>query len=411
MSTHTRLTLWYAGVLALVLLVFSLGTYWLLRQSLYMTLDESLENRSRDLVGLIAVRHGVFPGMIPDPVDQYVRVYDAQGKLAFSTPQTASYRVRRSALPDGGVLEVGIETTEVQDLLWRLTLVWLWTIPLSLLVASLVGAFMARRALRPIDELTRMAQRITAEDLSQRIDTRMAQDEVGRLATTLNAMIARLESAFARQRQFTADASHELRTPLTILKGQLDVALQRERTPEEYRAALVSLGEQTDRMIRLVGSLLTLSRAESGQLSTTFEPLDAGDLVTGAVEQMSMLAEERGVPLRVEGGPVATFRGDEDLLLQLILNLIDNALKAGGSVTVGWTERSLWVRDTGVGIAPEHLPQLFERFYRVDKSRSRAAGGTGLGLAIGHWIAQVHGGALRVESAPGRGSTFRLEFN
>jgi signal transduction histidine kinase len=228
-------------------------------------------------------------------------------------------------------------------------------------------------------------------------------------------MIARLEDAFRRQRQFTADASHELRTPMTVIKGQIEVALQREREPQAYRRVLQAVNEEVDRMIRLVGSLLTLARADAGQIPITLEPVSLPDVVAAAVEQVRPLASRRRVDLQTSSCPPSTLRADDDLILQLLLNLLDNAVKytaAGGKVTVGWNANGrdveLWVRDTGVGIASEHLPHLFDRFYRVDKARSRAEGGTGLGLSICRWIAEAHGGSISVESAPGQGTTFRV---
>jgi len=168
-------------------------------------------------------------------------------------------------------------------------------------------------------------------------------------------------------------------------------------------------------MIRLVGSLLTLARADAGQIPVAFEAVRLPDVVSAAVEQVRPMASERGIELELVSAPAVTLRADEDLLLQLLLNLLDNAIKyspAGGHVNAGWNVRAgqveLWVRDTGIGIASEHLPHLFDRFYRVDKARSRAEGGSGLGLAISRWIAEAHGGSISVESAPGKGSTFAV---
>jgi heavy metal sensor kinase len=287
--------------------------------------------------------------------------------------------------------------------------------PVTLAVASLGGIFLAGRALSPIDRLTRLARRISAEDLSQRLDLRLPDDEVGRLARTFDEMIARLEDAFQRQRQFTADASHELRTPLTAIKGQAEVALSRPRDAVAYREVLQAVNEEVDRLIRMVGSLLTLARADAGQISIASEPVSLGDLVDAAVEQVHPMAEKHSLGLRVVSGPSVVLQADEDLLLQLLLNLLDNAIKctpSGGQVTVGWRvndrEIELQVRDTGVGIGPEHLPHIFDRFYRADKARSRAEGGAGLGLSISRWIAEAHGGSISVWSEPGQGTTFTV---
>ncbi len=245
----------------------------------------------------------------------------------------------------------------------------------------------------------------------------MPDDEVGRLARTLDEMIGRLDDAFRRQRQFTGDASHELRTPLTVIKGEIDVSLQKDREPEDYRQVLLAVNEEVDHLIRLTGSLLTLARADAGRIPLTIEDVDIGEVVTGAVDQARSSARDKGVGMNVDPGPPVTLRADEDLLLQLLLNLLDNAIKytaAGGEVTVGWgmngRQVELRVRDTGIGIPSEHLPYLFNRFYRVDQVRSHAQGGVGLGLAICRWVAEAHGGSIRVESTPDEGSVFMVSL-
>jgi len=202
---------------------------------------------------------------------------------------------------------------------------------------------------------------------------------------------------------------------MTAVKGQVEVALSKPRDAEAYRRVLQAVNDEVDRMIRLVGSLLTLARADARQIPISYDKVNLSELVTSALEQVRPLAAQRGVALQVVSSPDLTLQADEDLLLQLLLNLLDNAIKyteARGEVSVGWEESGqqvrLWVRDTGVGIADEHLPHLFDRFYRVDKARSRAQGGVGLGLAINGWIVQAHGGSISVESSVGKGSTFTV---
>jgi heavy metal sensor kinase len=277
--------------------------------------------------------------------------------------------------------------------------------------------FLAGRALAPIDELTRVARQMSAEDLSQRLDIKLPDDEVGRLAQTFNQMIARLDEAFRRQRQFTADASHELRTPLTAIKGQTEVALQRDRSSEDYREVLRVINGEVDRMIRLVGSLLALARADAGQMPIAREPVELGRILTDAAEQVSPAAAAKGIDLELRPGPEITFVADEDLLLQLALNLLDNAVKYTPEhefIGISWAiengDAVFRITDTGLGIAPEHLHQVFGRFYRVDQSRSQANGGAGLGLSICRWITEAHGGSLTVESTPKRGSTFTVRL-
>ncbi len=453
MSIRVRLTLWYVLLLAVILAVFSLGMYVALRHILYSNLDESLESNAAAFLDVIqydenkptlAIR---FPSDVPREEEQFVRVFDTSGGLMFDSSSgiggvpidrgvidaalvgkstihrvtVAGDQFRVKTLPvtrDGqirGVMEVGLASDDLSDTLARFLLIVSIAYPLALGLASLGGVFLAGRALSPVDKVTRLARRISAEDLGQRLDLQLPDDEVGRLARTFDEMIARLDDAFRRQREFTADASHELRTPLTIMKGQIDVSLQQERGPEAYRQVLGTVNQEVDHLIRLVGSLLTLTRADAGQISLTLEPVNLSDVVTGVLEQVRPLASQRGVELKLLPGTDANLQADEDLLLQLLLNLLDNAIKytpAGGQVTTGWSLNSdhvsLWVRDTGIGIPSEHLPHLFDRFYRVDRARSRAEGGVGLGLAISRWIAEAHGGSISVESAPGSGSTFAV---
>ena len=454
-SIRLRLTLWYVLLLAIILAGFSAGIYVTLRHNLYANLDDSLQTRVADLLPLVRFE-GDRPTLAEsisanslDLDEQFVRVYDSSGRLTFDNSGGAGgeptdgeaiqkalaggtvtrgievngepFRVRIVSIEqDGrmaGALEVGRAADDVSDALRSLLLILGVAYPVTLALASLGGIFLASRALSPIDKLTRLARRISAEDLSQRLNLRLPDDEVGRLARTFDDMIARLEDAFRRQRQFTADASHELRTPLTAVKGQVEVALTRPREPDAYREVLQTVNEEVDRLIRLVGSLLTLARADAGQIPLALEAVDVPDLAVAAVEQVRPTAQQRDIELALAPGPAVTLRADEDLLLQLLLNLLDNATKytpSGGRVTAGWSADGnrveLWVRDTGAGIAPEHQAHIFDRFYRADQARSRAEGGAGLGLSICRWIAEAHGGSISVESAPERGSTFTVRL-
>ena len=353
------------------------------------------------------------------PVDREIVQSALSGESVTRRTNVGGDPVRVRALPirrDGaivGVLEVGQSEDDVSDTLSTLLLAMGLAYPSILVVASLGGAFLAGLALSPVDKITRLARRLSAEDLGQRLDLSLPDDEVGRLARTFDEMIARLDDSFHRQRRFTSDASHELRTPLTIIKGQIDVALQRERDPESYRRVLQSVNEEVDRLIRLAGSLLMLTRADAGQIPLSVERVDVGSVVASSVDQVRPRAAQKGVDLRLDPGDSIAIAGDEDLLLQLVLNLLDNAIKytrSGGQVFAGWNvdgdSVELRVQDTGIGIPSEHVPHVFERFYRVDKARSRDGGGVGLGLSIARWIAESHGGSVGVESTPETGSTF-----
>jgi signal transduction histidine kinase len=255
-----------------------------------------------------------------------------------------------------------------------------------------------------VDRITRAAEQIGAEDLSRRLDLGPPNDELGRLAGAFDGMIGRLEAAFRRQQQFTADASHELRTPLSVIRSQVDVALGRQREPGYYVRTLESVRQETVRMERLTENLLTLARADSdAQIALSAVDLEA--LVSEVAVRVTLRARERGLSFDVRIEPAVAVLGSEQLLTQLLTNLLDNAMRhtaRGGQISVSLESSGdgvlIKVADTGTGIAPEHVPRLTERFYRADQSRSRVSGGTGLGLAICAWVAQIHRGRMEIES-------------
>jgi len=278
------------------------------------------------------------------------------------------------------------------------------------------GWLLAGRAIAPIRAITATAQSISASNLSRRISIAQTKSELGDLAGVLNDMFARLEAAFERQVRFTADASHELRTPLSIVYSQAELALARERPAEEYRQSIETCFRAAQRMKSLVESLLVLARADAGRLQLRSDDFDLADSARECVELVGQLAAARRVELKMELASTPV-RGDSFRMAQVITNLLTNAIhynREGGSVTVSVGPRdnraTLSVSDTGVGIAPEDQAHLFERFYRVDKARSRELGGSGLGLAICRSIVEAHGGMITCVSAPGEGSTFTVQL-
>jgi heavy metal sensor kinase len=286
--------------------------------------------------------------------------------------------------------------------------------PVVLVAASAAGWVLVRRALDPVDRMRKKAEQIGIAHLHERLAAPNPRDQIGRLASTLNAMLDRLEEGVAARRRLIADASHELRTPLAAMRAELDVSLRDPaRTPAE-RATLESVREDVGRMSRTVDNLLTLALADEGQLELLRKPVDLRGLARHAVEPMLALAALKGVGLDVAGEP-AVASGDPDRLEQALTNLIENAIKytpAGGRVTVtSWArsdEVGITVADTGAGISSEARAHVFDRFYRSDPSRSRASGGSGLGLAICQEILMAHGGRVSLESEPGRGSAFTV---
>jgi heavy metal sensor kinase len=287
--------------------------------------------------------------------------------------------------------------------------------PVVLVLASAGGYFMSRRALDPVDRITRTAQSINAHNLAERLPLRGIDDELERLSETLNGMFARLDDAFRRTRQFTADASHELRTPVAIIRSTAEIARAVPRTEAEYAAALDRILAETERTSRLIDDLLLLARADAEADRRWMEPMDLADAVRDACEEGRILADAAGLQFTSQIPSACATVGDPEALRRLFLILLDNAAKytpARGSVSVTMSvldaTATIAIRDSGAGIAAQDLAHIFERFYRVAADRSRTTGGVGLGLAIAQWIATCHNGRILVESEPGIGSVFRV---
>jgi heavy metal sensor kinase len=441
-----RLAVWYTLVLAIVLIFFSAVTYFSLSQSLYAELDRNLVAESDLVAEAIRIsRNLTLPGNTINqlPADTAVSVFGRTGSsivrlsgsdlLQPSESMVASaekeqpiyatdlingqnWRVyARPLIRNGqitGVIEVGQPVIEIQRALFQRLESMLIAVPLTLLLATGGGIFLSSRAMGPIERIVETAETIQAEDLSRRIDEPKSQDEVGRLAHTFNAMLDRIESAFQRERQFTADAAHELRTPLTLVKNQIEVALSRPRTPAEYEQVLVSVEDDIARLSKLVRNLLHLARTDQPIVK---KPVDLVAVAADVVEQFEPLAVERGLSLRLEPSEPVVVLGDASQLGIVAANLIDNALSyagLGGCVTVDVTRVdgsvTLTVRDDGPGISTSDLPHVFDRFYRVDPARQ--AGHHGLGLALCTAIASEHNGRMTVASQLGQGSSFSLHL-
>jgi heavy metal sensor kinase len=354
-----------------------------------------------------------------------MEVQDSQGNqiLASKALQNNSLEVRTLtslANINGQQYRVLVATPldSTEATLRRLRTLLLWTIPAVLVLASLGGYWISRRALAPVDEITLAARSIGIQNLSQRLSVPATGDELQRLSETWNDMLARLESAVKRLSQFTADASHELRTPVALIRTTAELTLRRERSPDTYREALRQVVLESERTSRLVEDLLLLARADAGLPALSLERLELAPLVRDVCQQGQVLAEARQLQISTEAPEDPVYvEANDPALRRLLLLLLDNAVKytpAGGRITVSVVfdpaGPTVAVRDTGIGIADSALPHVFERFYRADESRNRDAGGTGLGLAIAKWIAERHHASLEAESVLGEGSTFRVRF-
>jgi heavy metal sensor kinase len=314
-------------------------------------------------------------------------------------------------------LQVGRDIESVQEALTRLLRLLLISGPILVGVASLGGYWLSGQALAPIEKIRRQAAAIHAKDLSQRLNLATTDDEVGRLAHTFNEMLVRLEESFLRQRRFTADASHELRTPLAVIRGEIDVALERPRSAEEYVETLEVVGMEAQRMSRLVNELLLLARADAEEIRLEYEQVDLADLLKLLLEQMQRPAKEAQVSLKADLPPSLPMIGDRDRLLELFINLVENGLIYAPASQMDVQARSagenivVTITDSGPGIPEEHLPHIFERFYRVDQARGQSSDGSGLGLAIAQEIAHAHGGHISVQSKEDMGTTFTVQLH
>ena len=448
---RTRLTLWYVAVLGGVLALYVAGTSAFLLLHLRHQLDATLADQVEQLEPQLSFTpDGSFritPIVRDEPADsgarQYIDIRLLEGSVLFRTellggaiePQEGKdgYSQRSAKLKDGTRVRLASRRHEMGDrtVLIRLALseepLWrsfremlsamLLGVPMALAVAGLGGYALARRALKPLDTMARRAEQITADRLDDRLPVDNPDDELGYLARVFNGALTRLEASFEQLRRFTADASHELRTPLTAIRSVGEVGLQKQGPVSYYVDIIGSMLEEAGRLTRLVDSLLTISRADAGHVPINRCDVRLVDLVKEATGLLEVLAEEKNQTLVVEGNPELVIYADRLILRQAFVNVIDNAVKysplratvmvvvasAGGEAIVD-------IKDDGPGIAPEHQARIFDRFYRVDKSRSREAGGAGLGLSIVKWAVEVNGGRIELISREDQGSTFRIRL-
>ena len=363
-TIRARLTGWYALMLTAMLIVYATVSYLAVRHEFLEQLDERLHA-------------------------------DVQTSQEGLTRTAHEERVRGELAEVLAVLVVGL--------------------PVVVALAGVGGYLVAGRALAPIDHLASEARRITAERLHERLTVRNTGDEIGRLAAVFNDTFGRLESSFDQLRRFTADSSHELRTPLAVVRAIGEAAVADRRTAAEYEEAIGSMLEEVDRMSKLVETLLRLSNSDAGVIRLSREPVDLGRLARDVVSSLGVLAEERGQTLAVETAEPTMVSVDRLVLREALTNILDNAIKYsphGGRITIR-VERLggrcvLAIADQGPGVPPEHRARIFDRFFRLDPSRTRASGGAGLGLAIAKWAVEIHGGEIAVGEHSGGGSEFRI---
>ncbi|MGO9482429.1 MAG: sensor histidine kinase [Candidatus Kryptoniota bacterium] len=484
-SIRLKLTVWYSIALVLALATFGVAAYLYTRQALYENLDISLRNEAEWLRGNLESKLEGGRGKIRSPQNnflpqlskadtssqedqeesdedyeiwnkiyehsllnskkQFIYIFNRHGRAFYksfnlgqdtlpSPPDLVPNKVSvcRTSLAGRAIrlaslntrfyrIRVAYPEDDISEVLQNLFSIFLYLIPIVVMISVVGGYFLAKQSLKPVDEITRTARKITAAKLKERIQVVNSKDEIGRLAETLNDMIGRLEASFEEVTQFSMDASHELRTPLTIMRGEIELALRADQTTASYKETLASLLEEVVRMTSIIEGLILLAKADKGMEKIKRKRMRFDALVNEIKEDADALAEQKRIDISISKLDETTILGDEIRLRQLILNLITNAInytREGGKVTLSLERNNgdakFIVEDTGIGILKSDLDKIFDRFYRVDKSRSRLPENVGilsplgLGLSISKWVAEAHGGRLSAESEVGVGSRFIL---
>jgi heavy metal sensor kinase len=454
-SIQIRLTAWFLVSLAIIVALFAGGSWLALKASMYHSIDRDLRYRIATVIPFIESHslntreqfEKAFASSSESPiVGLFVQVTDDQETLLYESDVLASHRVRRMppGRADGSVsiktfdghgwpmrvasrhiVVAGIGLTvhlvePLRDLLGSLREYGLYLalfLPVVLIVTATAGYWLSRRALAPVEQIRRETEAIDPADLTTRLRVPATDDELARLARTLNAMLARIEAGFRSIEQFTADASHELRAPLALIITAGDVTLRRERSREEMAETLRKVVREARHMSKLVENLLALARGDARRKAEDLAPVDLAGMLRELCTELDAAAHEKGLKLTpaIPEGEIQVM-GDGTNLRRLFLILLDNAIKytEAGTITLSLDLEDSLVRvvvaDTGIGIEQEALPHVFDRFWRADKVRSRAEGGAGLGLSLASQIVQQHGGSILVESEPGRGSKFTVHL-
>lgn len=452
LTLRSRLSIFNAVFLSGVLLACLILVYFVLQTWIYRQVDNSLQETTKAVLQRISVNKevGIYKNIVNvgelERQRQYVRILDINkhiqrhwgplkevseelihknGLLLDSdileeNKSEADEHIRVFTIPIisagkvVGYVQSGQSTESIENMMELLMSTLLIFAPLTFLITLISSRWLTGRALAPLTRIAATAERITDQELRTRLEI-PGEDEVARLAASLDHMLDRLEVAFEGYRQFTGDASHELRTPLTIIKGEISLALQKERDNDYYKDVLVGIDDEIDRLIRMVEQLLFLARADGEKIQVQLTDFNLFDTLSPLLEQMEVLANTKNQQLTWVI-PKKNILNDPNIVLQILSNLLDNAVKYTqeyGTIQVDIEELHHLIRigvsDTGHGISEKHLEHIFDRFYRVDKGRSRELGGTGLGLAIAQKLALLIGGKIKVNSTLGKGTIFYLE--
>ena len=459
LGLRPKLTLLYTAVFTILLAVILAATYYLLANALEAALNDELLERTAALRGYLRFEDDqpvvTFDASDPEVASlmrtptRYYQLYDlTTGDLVFQSPELQLLGLQFSPNELRGILEgpmimdidtdpghlrfyndrlispsghpyllqTGISFESRQLALDRFVRLGFALVPLGALLAAASGWFMSGRALKPVQDIARAAKQIEVSQLDQRLPILGSGDEIDQLAGTFNETFARLEQAVGEMKQFTGSIAHELRTPLAALRGEAEIALLHGRTDEDFRRVLSSQLEEFQKLTRIINQLLTLARAEAGELRLQLAEMNLTPMLKDLVEMMAALAAEKNVSLTIEAADEIMVRGDKEWLERAILNLLDNAIKytSRGCVTVHASVDAAFavieIQDTGTGIPLDALPHVFERFYRADPARDKTIEGVGLGLSLVKWIVDQHGGTIQASSRDGEGACFTIRL-
>jgi heavy metal sensor kinase len=458
-SIRFTLTLWYSTVLLVAFTVFGVSVYVYLQHLLEATLDQNLvedvewmsrlvevernTTRERESIRELTreMRERILQHYTANPMNYIVQLTDVEGQILYESQNRHSQILLGSQVPSGQTIMKTLDTPDYGHLhvaarrsdpfiiqvaytdkatkavLGHLVSIFAVMVPVVLFVSLSGGWLLAGMALRPVRQISQLTNRITAQRLNERIPAREVDDELGQLIKTINGMIARLQSAFEQMRDFSMSMAHELKTPLTIMKGEAELALAKPPSIEETQRLITTYLEEVVRMSRIVEDLITLARAEAGQITIGKEQVNLNEVIQELSEDAVILSSSKQLTVQLVKNEPAVVLGDRARLRQLFRALITNAVQytePRGRVSITCEVKegnvSIDIEDTGIGIPPESLDKIFQRFFRVEEARSRVQGGSGLGLSVAKWIAEAHNGTISVVSTLRKGSRFTVRL-
>ncbi|MDD3521074.1 MAG: HAMP domain-containing sensor histidine kinase [Actinomycetota bacterium] len=442
LTIKTRITLWYALLLLFILVIFNVFIYMVTSRILMKNNEDLLLEDTRQVFSIIQSEGYLLRFETPYKIiatNSYFVIFDSSGKTSLASeiqPEIISLPIEKEQVryvsvnnirwvvadtaikiddKTVGWVRVSRSLEFTMSLLKNLKIIIFVSIPFYILLASFGGFFLASRALRPIDRITKIAKEISKGDLSRRIKMKNSNDEVGRLADTFDEMLDKLESSIKKERQFASDASHELRTPIAVINAQVEQALSSKRKVDEYREALNTVGNEGRKMNHIISQLIMIYRSEEGRYKFNFESIELNEIISDIVEEFKTIADTKKIKINFKPNNNIMIKADQTLITRLFINLIENAIKYTGengeiSINTGKDDKNanVIIDDTGIGIAQKDMPYIFDRFYQAESSRSE--NGTGLGLSIVKWIINIHKGFIDVKSNVNKGTTFIIKL-